>query len=118
MILSLCAFAQNNIESAFKLNEAQLLKNELANSIELSLLEIENIFNKEQAIIVIQEFMNQDKCQNFLIKHQSKYSKQSKTRFIIGEYVGEQKTYRCHFLIKDNGDQIQIIELRIELQDE
>ena len=117
-LFTINGFSQDSFTDAFNQNKAQLLAEFLSESVDLSVLGKENIYSKKQAIIILQEFLDKDPCLEFEIKHQSKQSKTNKSRFMICEYKGTKNVYRNHFLVQDNGEAFQIIEIRIELEDD
>lgn len=110
--------AQGKIEQAFKENNAMALSNFFSSNVELSIEDEENIYSKSQAVRVIDQFFKDYPCAVFEVKHESKANKNTNNKFIIGKYISNKRNFRTHFLIHQVEDKAQIIEIRIESEDQ
>lgn len=115
LLIQLCA--QKSVEQVFQKNDIAELTKLLPKTIELSIEDEENIYSKQQAIKVIEKFFNEYPSSGFSIKHESKANKSNNNKFVIGEYLSHKKRFRTHFLISQVKDKVQIIEIRIESED-
>lgn len=118
LLMTHAVSAQNSVEDLFRQNDVNAMAELLAENVELSIDKEENIYSKQQAIRVIEQFFNQNPCSNFQVKHESKLNKVSNNKFMIGEYRSKGKKFRTHFLLHQLKDNPQIIEIRIESEDE
>lgn len=85
------------------------------NNIELSIINEDGIYSKKQAELILQRFFDKHQIISFSTKHEGGDLKRSK--FLIGELKSKDHLFRCHILFRKVEEKLQIIELRIELED-
>ena len=120
LFMSLCSFLSYNfvdssskldikqdIITAFRNGNAQILSNFFNKNIELVILDKEDIYSKAQAQLILQDFFSKHKPLKFDILH--KGGKEN-SKYSIGKLKTKQGNFRVYFLIKNK----KIYQLRIE----
>jgi Domain of unknown function (DUF4783) len=82
-------------------------------NIDLTVLENDDIYSKEQASQILKKFFEAHKPKNFVIEHEGKSKLDDSYR--IGKLTTEKGDYRVTFFLKKIGDKILIKQIRIEL---
>jgi len=111
MIFQLYCQVPNAISLALKNGNSYELSNHFNSEIELIVLDIENVYSKSQAQIILKDFFKEHHVENFIIKHQGD---KENMHYVIGDLVTTGKTYRISFILKNNNNQLLIHQLRIE----
>ena len=101
----------DKIISAFATGNSSQLSEFFNNSIELTLLEKEDIYSKTQAEMILRDFFAKHPPSKFTIIHKGG---KDNSRYAIGDLVSGANTYRITFLLKMDGDKVFIHQLRIE----
>lgn len=116
LLIPAFAFAQNGmpqITKALNSGDADALGIYFDESIELSILDEEGIYNKAQALQKVRRFLSQNKVNSFSEVHQGA-SRSSDSQYVIGNIVTTAGTYRVYlYLSNKNGDMI-IQEFRFD----
>ncbi|MBL7110981.1 MAG: DUF4783 domain-containing protein [Bacteroidales bacterium] len=104
----------DSIVLAFQAGNATELAKHFNTSIELVILEEEDIYSKTQAEQIIRKFFSDNKPSSFTVifeggKEPSKYA--------IGKLVTSTGPYRVYLLIKENEGSPLIHQIRIEAED-
>jgi len=81
-------------------------------SIELAMPELEGVYNKNQAQIVLSDFISNIEIEKYEFKH--KGGGNAKANFEIGRLHTDKGIYRCYTLYKLVENTPQIIEFRID----
>jgi hypothetical protein len=102
-----------SIVLAFQAGNATELAKHFNTSIELVILEEENVYSKTQAEQIIRKFFSDNKPSSFTVifeggKEPSKYA--------IGKLVTSTGPYRVYILIKENEGSPLIHQIRIEVE--
>lgn len=95
--------------------DAKSLAQHFDSNIELSIVNEDGLYTKKQAELILQRFFEKHPVISFETKHEGGDLKRSK--FLIGELKTNNHLYRCHLLFKKVDEKIQIIELRLELEE-
>jgi len=99
------------IITGFKNGSSEVLSKYFNQSIEMVVLENDDIYSKEQARQIISRFFSENKPKNFTILHQGgKYD----SSYLIGKLLTYKKTYRVYFFVKGVSPNQYIHQLRIE----
>ena len=109
-------FVQPNIApitKALSEGDATTLGNYLDNSVELTVLASQNVYDKAQATNVLRDFFTKNKPHSFNAVHQGS-SKGSASHYTIGDLASTSGTYRVYLYYKSVGDKAIIQEIRIE----
>lgn len=101
----------SEISSALSSGNASMLAQYFNNSIELTLLEKEDIYSKTQAEMILRDFFSKHKPTQFKVVHQGG---KENSKYAIGNLVCGLESYRVTFLIKTENNNSYIHQLRIE----
>jgi Domain of unknown function (DUF4783) len=99
------------ISLALKNGNSPELSKHFNNEIELIVLDIENVYSKSQAQVILKDFFKEYNVENFYIKHQGD---KDNMHYVIGDLVTSNKTFRISFILKTINNQLLIHQLRIE----
>jgi len=120
VILQLGAFTNkqeipSDIAIAFKVGSAEELARYFNNTIELVILETEDVYSKLQAQQIIDNFFTGHYPKSFEFIHQGG---KEESKFAIGKLVTFNGTFRVYILYKQKEGQTLIHQLRIETENE
>ncbi len=110
------SFVQPNIAAVTKAlseGDAATLSNYLDNTVELTILASQNVYNKAQVTTVLNDFFAKNKPRSFNAVHQGS-SKGSSSHYTIGDLSSTTGTYRVYLYYKSVGEKPVIQEIRIE----
>ncbi len=113
--LNLTAQDESHIHTALANGDAKALAEHFDNGVELSIDKKNGIYSKKQAEIILEDFFSRHQPSAYAIKHEGGDLKRSK--FSIGKFKSPTNSFRSHILYNKVDNAIQIIELRIELED-
>jgi hypothetical protein len=112
---SMWAANANNIPkeiiTCFKTGNASALSGFINSSLELQVLDNENVYSKDQAEQILKKFFNQNKPVDFVVLHQSG---KDGAYYAIGTLHTVQGKYRVYFLIKEQNGKRLIHQLSIK----
>lgn len=101
------------IANAFRSNDAKLLSSYFGATLDLTIINQEDIYSKAQSELIIKDFFAKNICKSFTIIH--KGSSKEGTQYAIGNLqTTSSKTYRVSFYLKNTNGKIILQELRIE----
>lgn len=108
-------FAQvpDGVISSLKTGNASALSEYFNQNIELVVLDKDDVYSKDQAKQLVQSFFNNNTAQRFNIIHQGG---KDGAHYAIGNLTTNKGIFRVYFLIKVNGKESYIHQLRIEKQ--
>lgn len=102
------------ITRAINAGDADGLGRYFDESVEIAVLDQEDVYNKAQAIAVMKTFFAQNKPKTFSQVHQGT-SKGNDSQYCIGNLVtANNQTFRVYIYMKVNGSQYLIQELRFD----
>ncbi|MCB2197626.1 MAG: DUF4783 domain-containing protein [Bacteroidetes bacterium] len=104
-----------DIAIAFKVGNAEELAKYFNNTIELIILDTEDVYSKIQAQQIIDNFFAEHYPKSFEFIHQGG---KGESKFAIGKLVTFNGTFRVTLLIKDKNEQPLIHQLRIETEND
>ena len=99
------------ITNIFKTGNSSELGKHLNPTVELELLEEENIFSKAQAELLMKDFFTKNKPSSFKVNHQGN---KGNTSFAIGTLVTQSGSFRVSVLMKTDKDKLLIHQIRVE----
>ena len=102
-----------NITKAISDGDADALGQYFDQSVEVAVLEQEDVYNKAQAINVVRKFFAQNKPSSFSQVHKGA-SPNNDSQYCIGNLEEKKKTFRVYIYMKVNGGQFLIQELRFD----
>jgi len=103
----------DNIAKLIKDENTKELVNLFTATIELTIIDQEQVCSKEQASRLLDSFFQKNKPQNIKLLHKLN----SNTTYLLGIYTlttTDKKEYRVSFTLKDVSSKMNLIELRIE----
>lgn len=94
---------------------AESLTNHFSKTIDLSIIDQEGIYSQTQAKIILDDFFQEYPPAEYTVKHTG--GNKNNTHFAIGKLVSKTKIFRTHILYSLIDNQLEIIELRFELEE-
>lgn len=123
LMFVLCGFTvpapadiSDEIALAIKGGNAAGISRFFAASVDLKVLEKENIYSKSQAELILKDFFSKHIIKNFSIAHKSALKNDS--QFAIGTLETPTGKFRVNFVMKTTGGTSTITQFRIEQEDE
>jgi hypothetical protein len=118
LLLSSPAFALDiyeEVANSIRSGDARQLSSYFSNSIDLTIVDNENVYSKAQAEFILKDFFSKNPPKAFNILH--KGSSPEGTQYLIGNLVTSNgKTFRTSFYIKTVKGKSYLQELRIEVE--
>jgi hypothetical protein len=106
-------FSLASITKAMNTGDAEALGQYFDDSIELSVLDNEDIYNKAQAIQIVKDFFSQHQPKSFSQLHHGS-SPASDSQYCIGNLVTSDSTYRVYIYMKMSAGKTVIQEIRFD----
>jgi hypothetical protein len=101
----------SKIAMAFKSGDATKLVVFFNKTIEMSILDKDDVYSKQQAELIIRNFFEKYTPSSFQFVHQGG---QMGNRFAIGEYISKGLKFRITIYLKDENNSSLIYNLRIQ----
>jgi Domain of unknown function (DUF4783) len=101
------------ITKALSEGDASTLGNYLDDSVEITVLAAQNVYDRAQATKTLNDFFTKNKPRSFNAVHQGT-SKGSASHYTIGDLGSASGTYRVYLYYKSVGEKAIIQEIRIE----
>ena len=98
-----------DVSEGFIQNDDLKLANRFAQTLDLTIAETNGTYSKQQASILIKDFLQKNKTTSFEIKHQG--SSNNKTFYAVCLLSSQQKRWNVYVLLDKNK---KIIQLQIE----
>jgi hypothetical protein len=99
------------IFKALEIGDVKNLTEYFSESIELIILDNENIYSKSQASQILDDFFAKHPVTGFEVLHQGG---PESAKYAIGKLSTKKGNFRVHFLVKMKNDKILIHQLRIQ----
>ncbi|MFP4557659.1 MAG: DUF4783 domain-containing protein [Bacteroidales bacterium] len=106
--------AVEGIASALKDGNSGQLGKYLNRTVELEIIEDENMYSKAQAELMLKDFFSKNEPTDFIVNHQGS---KAETSFAIGILVTSKGSFRVSIFMKSENDSMLIHQLRIERSD-
>jgi len=106
------ADAIDNVANLLKQGNSKELAKLFAPSIEISLMDEENIYSQAQATLILDKFFTKNKPKSIKLLH--KVNSSANYRFGVFILTTDNGLYRVAFTLKGTDEKMNIIELRIE----
>ncbi len=106
------ASEKNAIAEAIQKGNAKSVGAYFAKSVDLTLDDLEDIYSKDQAIVILENFFSENPPKSFSLKHEGKSKLED--HFYIGDLKTEGQDYRLTFFLKKEDDAFKLKQLRIE----
>ena len=101
------------ITEAISKGDATELSKYFDNSVEIALLDEEDVYNKAQAVTIVNDFFTKNKPTSFSQVHQGT-SKGQDSKYCIGNLTTSSATFRVYIYMKVVGNDYTIQELRFD----
>jgi hypothetical protein len=101
------------VTKALSEGDAAALSTFLDTSVELTLLDKQNVYDKTQATTALKDFFSHNKPRSFNPVHQGT-SRGNTSHYTIGDMTTASGNYRVYLYYKSNGGGVLIQEMRIE----
>ncbi|MES2558774.1 MAG: DUF4783 domain-containing protein [Bacteroidota bacterium] len=102
----------DDVVAAIKNANAKEVARFFNSSVELTVLNSEGVYSKQQAEIILKNFLAATPPKNVTIQHKGSSAQGSK--YAIAVYECQQGKYRAYIFMKDSGAGMLIHELRFE----
>jgi len=116
LFASTISFAQTAekeaISTAIREGNSNTLGNYLIASVDLTVENVEDVYSKDQAEVILARFFAQNKPTGFTIKHEGKSKLDD--YYYIGDLQTATSKYRLTFFLKKDGTTFRVKQLRIE----
>jgi len=106
------AAEKQSIASAIQKGDAKAVGAYFAKSVDLTLDDLEDVYSKDQAIVILENFFTENPPTSFKLKHEGKSKLED--HFYIGDLETESQNYRLTFFLKKEGSDFKLKQLRIE----
>jgi len=106
------ASEKESIASAIQKGNARDVGAFFAKSVDLTLDELEDVYSKDQAIVILENFFSENPPTSFSLKHEGKSKLED--HFYIGDLTTQGENYRLTFFLKKEGSVFKLKQLRIE----
>src|SRR5690554_1822434 len=106
------ASEKQNISRAIQEGNAKVLGGYFTKTVDLTVKDVEDVYSKEQAEVILTRFFNENKTTTYSVKHEGKSKLDD--YYYIGDLITSTGTYRLTFFLKKDGDAFRIKQLRIE----
>lgn len=103
----------SNISKAISSGDAETLSKYFDESIEVAVLDIEDVFDKPQATKVVKDFFSKNKPKSFSSIHEGT-SKGNDSRYLIGDLSTGGSSFRVYLYLKVDGGNLLIQEIRFD----
>lgn len=110
-VISIASEVTDDINRAFKTANTSLLKKYMNSTVELVILEKENVYSNIQAEQILKQFFSAHSVIDFKILHQGD---NQKSKYFIGSLKTKTDVFRVYYLIKFKEKKPLIYQLRIE----
>lgn len=106
----------DDVAAAIRTGNAHQVASYFAETVDLKVLEQENIYSKAQAELILDDFFDKHPVKAFTIVHKSVPKNDS--QFAIGTLETTNGKYRVHYLMKTITGKTSVTQFRIENSDE
>jgi hypothetical protein len=113
-MLPMAVFADgfDDVIASMRYGNAGVVAKYFNSNVELTLLENEGVYSKQQAEIMLRNFFAQYPAKNIMIQHRGSSAQAAK--YAIAIYEANNGKFRVYIFMKDSGAGLMIHELRIE----
>lgn len=102
----------DEIVNALKSNNAKEVSRFLNSTVELTINDNEGVYSKQQAEMMIKNFLINNQPKNITIQHRGSSGQSAK--YAIANYETAQGKFRVYIFMKDSGSGMLVHEMRFE----
>lgn len=106
---------KEGISAAIRAGNATALSKYFTATVDITLINVEDVYSKDQAELILNRFFSQNVPSTFVVKHEGKSKRDD--YYYIGDLNTSKGTYRLSFFLKKGQNGFQIKQLRIESTD-
>ena len=103
---------KEGISKAILAGDAAALGKYFTSSVDITLKNVEDVYSRDQAEVILKRFFSENKPASFVIKHEGKSKRED--FYYIGELTTDKGNYRLSFFLKKEEAGFRIKQLRIE----
>ncbi|NEN24100.1 DUF4783 domain-containing protein [Cryomorpha ignava] len=103
---------KQGITKAIQEGNAKALGGYFTKTVDLTVKDVEDVYSKEQAEVILTRFFDENKTKTYTVKHEGKSKLDD--YYYIGDLVTSTGTYRLTFFLKKDGEVFRVKQLRIE----
>jgi hypothetical protein len=100
------------VASALSSGNSNKLSEYFAKTLDLTLIDSEEVYSKEQAKVILTRFFSENRPSEFNLKHEGQSKLQD--HYFIGDLVTDKGVYRITYFLKKENSDFRIKQLRIE----
>jgi hypothetical protein len=100
------------IGAAIRAGDAKALSTYMMPNVDLTVNDVEDVYSKNQAEVILNQFFVKQKPTGFEVKHEGKSKMED--FYYIGDLTTASAAYRLTFFLKKEGNSFRIKQLRIE----
>lgn len=102
----------DDINNVFKNGDIKTLSSYFSNTVELSIMDQDDIYSASQAGLILKDFFSKNPSNGTKIIH--KVVSNASYKFGVIQYNSNKGVYRISFELKGNGSEIKLTQIRIE----
>ena len=103
----------SGITQAIGNGNSEALSHYFDQSVEIAVLDEEDVYSKNEAVAVIEQFFNSNKPRSFVKAHEGT-SKGQDSQYCIGKLETSTRTFRVYIYMKVTGSKFLVQELRFD----
>ena len=103
------------ISNALKTGNAKELTRYFSSSVNLKILNQEDVYSKAQAELIIKDFFAKNPPKTYTSKHNG--TSKNGAQYTIGQITTSNGNYRTYYFLKKTGEALFIQEFRIETEE-
>ncbi len=104
----------DKVSEAISMGDASELSKLFNTTIDITIPDNDGTYSKDQAEIIVKKFFKKNPVTKFIINHSG--SSNDGSKYSIGTYISNNKTYRVYFLLKKTSEKYYIQQLQFELE--
>jgi hypothetical protein len=101
------------IKAAISAGDADALAKYLADNVEISIQDKEQVYSKAKATELLRSFFGANKPRTFSLVHKVT-SRENSDQYLIGNLVATSGYYRVYLYLKVNGNTVTVQEMRFD----
>jgi hypothetical protein len=102
----------DDLNNVFKNGDIKTLSSYFSNTVELSIMDQDDIYSASQANLILKDFFSKNPSNGTKIIH--KVVSNASYKFGVIQYNSNKGVYRISFELKGNGSEIKLTQIRIE----
>jgi|GEM_PF-573549 len=104
----------DKVNNAIENADASELSDYFNTSLDISLPDSDQTMSKAHATQMMKSFFKKNPAKSYKVNHTG--SSREATKYIIGTYISESKSYKTYILLKESSGKYLIVQLQFELE--